>query len=189
MSALPIKRWTRNEYARLIDSDLLAPDARYELIEGQIVELMTHNPPHVTALRLVEAWLRSIVTPDRFVATQSPVALDDTSEPEPDIAVVRGRITDFGSRHPDSSEVELLVEVSDTSLDRDRKFKAPLYARAGIPELWILDLGARKLELYREPAKDGYRAVTILAETENAAPLFAPAFQVRISDLLPIQGV
>jgi Uma2 family endonuclease len=185
MSALPIKKWSREEFSRLIATDLLDADRRYELIEGLVLELMTHNPPHVTAVALVDGWLRSIVPDCYFVRSQSPIALDDHSEPEPDAAVVRGRIQDYARRHPEPSEIELVVEVSDSSLERDRKVKAPLYARVGIRELWIIDLVDRKLELHRDPGPDGYRVVTILAETGAAAPIFAPVDAVNVSALLP----
>lgn len=188
MSALPSKKWTREEFARLIECDLLEPDRRYELIEGVIYEPMTHNPPHVTSVALTDAWLRSVVGQERFVRVQSPVALDGLNEPEPDLAVVRGRIQDFSSRHPGPADLDLLVEVSDSSLDRDRKQKAPLYARAGVRELWIVDLVERKLEIHRQPGPDGYRTGTILAESEPASAIFAPKAFVQVSDLLP-QGL
>jgi Uma2 family endonuclease len=187
MVALPVKRWTRAEYERLLEAEFLDSDRRYELIDGQIVEIMTQNPPHVTVVRLVEGWLRTLVSDNHFVATQAPIALDDKSEPEPDVSVICGRIVDYSARHPYPTEVELVVEVADSSIERDRKVKAPLYGRAGVKELWIVDVVARKLEIHREAGPDGYRVVTILAETEMASPLFTEDV-VRVGDLLPPVG-
>ena len=185
MAAQTIKTWTRSEYERLVELGMLTPDDRAELVDGLIVKKMTHNPPHFTALGLAEDWLRSIVGPRRHVRAQGPIALSDMSEPEPDLVVVAGSRGHYASRHPKPEEVELLVEISHSSIDRDRRLKAPLYARAGVRELWIVDLDNRRLELHREPGPGGYRNVTTLAEDDSATPLFAPSEHVKVANLIP----
>jgi Uma2 family endonuclease len=189
MAALPLRTWTREEYRLASEAGIIRPEERLELLDGQIVKKVTHNPPHAVAYVLVTKWLVTIVGHDLHVRSQVPIALSAMSEPEPDVAVVSGEPRRYARSHPRPDQVELLVEISDTSLDRDRRVKAPLYAAAGIKELWILDLVSRKLEMHREPAPAGYRVVTILAESESASPLFSPSSFVRIADLLPTTEV
>ena len=188
MAAPTLRKWTGDEYRRAVKAGLIRVDERLELLDGQIVQKMTQNPPHSVALGLVEDWLRGVVGEGRHVRSQGPITLSEFSEPEPDCAVARGDRRDFSNRHPVPAEIELVVEVSDSSLDRDRRIKAPLYTAGGIRELWILDLADRKLELHRESGPKGYRVVTILAESERACPAFAPECSVRVADLLPPVG-
>lgn len=185
MAAPFLRTWTRQEYERLAELGIFGPDERLELIDGQIVRKMTNNPPHVLVHGLMEDWLRSISGPDHHVRSQSPVALSELSEPEPDLAVTRGNRWTYGDGHPGPGDIELIVEVSDSSLDRDRRVKAPLYARAGVKEVWIADVPARKLEVYREPAASGYGVALVLSEHDSASPLFRPEASVVISELLP----
>ena len=114
---------------------------------------------------------------------QLPVAIDDYSEPEPDVAVVTGEIRDYRDAHPTSPL--LVVEVSDDSLRHDRTVKQRLYARCGIPEYWILALPDARLEVYRDPAQDGYRTVTIHGAGDTVAPLARPEARIAVDDLLP----
>lgn len=124
------------------------------------------------------------------VREQAPIALDDASEPEPDISVVRGKPRDYLEDHPGAPV--LLVEIADSSLGVDRQMKASLYARAGRPEYWVLNLIARALEVYREPVRLAlalygwkYHDVTLLKSGASVSPLAAPKSRIRIADLLP----
>lgn len=185
MAAPIFKSWTREEYDRLADLGILQPDERLELVDGQIVQKMTHKPPHAIALTLVQGWLGEVIRAGMHVRAQLPIALSDVSEPEPDLAVVRGRVRDYAKIHPEPKDVFLIIEISDSSLQRDRSMKAPLYAKAGIPELWILDLTARRLEIHREPTRNGYRSVTFVAEDESASTESLPGYSLLVSDVLP----
>jgi Uma2 family endonuclease len=185
MVGYTLKRWTVDEYRRLTEAGLLHPEDRVELLDGQIVEKMTHNPPHFVCLQLIQEALRDRLGREHHVRAQGPITLGDSSQPEPDLAVVRGRIVDFLGRHPGPGEIELLVEVSDSSLERDRRFKADLYGREGIRELWIVDLKERRLEIYREPGARGYDHVEILREGRRFTPLFDPHALFEVAELLP----
>jgi Uma2 family endonuclease len=144
----------------------------------------------VPAICLIEEALRTALGAAWFVRPQGPIALDDESEPEPDIAVVPGTSRDYSRDHP--ARPVLVIEVAATSFYLDRKHKGSLYARAGLIDYWILDLAHRRLEVYRDPAPDAaapfgwrYASVEHLAEDATVAPLAAPEARVRVSDLLP----
>ena len=190
VSSVRTKHWTRVEYERLIDLGAFRPGERLELVGGAVVVREPQGGPHATAVGLTEDALRLAFGAGWTVRTHSPVALDEDSEPEPDIAVVPGSRRDHRRVHP--SHPVLIVEVADSSLEFDRREKASLYARAGIADYWILDLGGQGLEVYREPvaaphARYGHRygATITLGAGETVCPLSAPTVAVLIADLLP----
>ena len=181
------KRWTREEVYRLMDLGLLSEDrdkAPYELLEGELFEKMPENGPHAFALDALCDWLSSIAKPGCFVRNQHPITFDDLSEPEPDAAVIKGDRRDFLD-HPRPENVALLVEVCDSTFRDDRRRKVPLYARAGIPEVWLLDLNGRRLLVHTGPEGDEYRLVRTLREDEAVSPAFRAEASVRVADLLP----
>ena len=187
---VPLKRWKRVEYERLVDRGAFDPGDRVELIDGLLLVAEPQSSSHYTAIQLVERALRFAFGEGWTVRTQAPIALDDASEPEPDVAVVRGGVRDFARAHP--VDPVLVVEVSLSSLEFDREHKASLYARAGRPEYWIVNLVDRVLEVRREPAPEpstpygwDYALVDVLGPTERASALGAPAVQIPVGDLLP----
>ena len=155
-SPVRTKRWTRLEYERLIDLGAFAPEERLELLGGQLDVREPQGRPHATGIRLVARALRAVFGPDWNIEAQLPVALDEESEPEPDIAVVTGGPRDYIASHP--SRPELVVEVALASLALDRGEKASLYARAGVADYWIVNLVDNVLEVYREPVADPHGA-------------------------------
>jgi Uma2 family endonuclease len=156
-----------------------------ELIEGVIYDRAAQNSLHATGYSLVHEALRPVFSIESGydIRGQLPLALGEDSEPEPDVAVVRGSIRDFRDSHPTTAV--LVVEVADSSLLHDRKKKIPLYTRAGIPEYWILNLIRRTLEVYREPLDAVYLSRAILRAGDTVSPLARPEVRVTISDLLP----
>jgi Uma2 family endonuclease len=178
-------RWTRQEYERLADRGFFPSDKRVELIEGIIYDMSPQNSLHATAVRLVYEALRTIFPPTtgHEIRAQLPLALSEDSEPEPDLAVVRGSIRDFRDSHPTTAL--LLVEIADSSLLRDRKLKIPLYARCGIPEAWLLNLVRRELEVYRNLIDGVYQTRTVLRAGDSVSPLGRPEAVIKVSDLLP----
>lgn len=179
------KRWTRDEVRSLVSLGVLGTDDRLELLEGELVEKMTQYAPHMVAIQLVTEWANRLSPTTCNVRVQGPIALNDLSEPEPDVAVVPGNPRDYLGDHPRPEQVLFLVEVSDTTLRDDRKRKVPLYARAGISEVWILDLNGRRLIVHTEPEGDEYRLVRTLLPDESVAPSFHPESAVLVRDLLP----
>src|SRR2546428_566822 len=141
---LQVRRWKRVEYERLVDKGVFEPGERVELIDGLLVVAEPQSSPHYTAIRLVGPALARAFGGGWDVRPQAPIALDDDSEPEPDVAVVRGELRDSVEAHP--ADPVLVVEVALTSLASDRAHKSSLYARAGRPEDWIVHLVDRVLE-------------------------------------------
>jgi Uma2 family endonuclease len=185
---LETRRFTRLEYDRLIEQGFFDEDERIELLDGQLVVCEPQGSRHAVAVDLVRNALQRTFGKGYYVRGHSPVALDDLSEPEPDIAVVRGRLRDYTAAHPASPV--LVVEVADSSLGKDRVRKAALYARAGIADYWIVNLNDRVLEVYRGPARSAagrwkYRSVSLLRARASVSPLAAPGRRVAVAALLP----
>src|SRR5262245_15611888 len=183
------RRWTRREYDRLIELGVLHEDEPIELLAGRLVVKEPQRTPHAMAIQLAAEAFRTGFGGGWSVRVQLPLALDAESEPEPDVAVVRGSPRDYPREHP--SAPVLVVEVAHASLRADRILKARLYARAGIEDYWIVNLVDRVLEVHRAPTgpRSGRRAaygeVRRIAPSEFAAPLAAPSATIAVADLLP----
>jgi len=152
-----MRRFTVDEYHRLIEIGLLTEDDPVELLDGWIVWKMPHNPPHDTALELTDEQIRPHLPADRRLRIQCPVTIGE-SEPEPDVAVVRGQPRDRQGRHPGPHDLDLLVEVADTTLTRDRNDKGRFYAAGSIMAYWIVNLVDRQIEVYSDPTGPGPNA-------------------------------
>lgn len=160
------RRITIEEYDQIPDDAF--GGARVELIEGQIYTKMGQNFPHIAALRRVARALRAVFGDGFDVSSQTPIGLGDASKPEPDVLVLRGDVGNFDHRYPDpANEIEVLVEVSDTTFVRDSEIKAALYAKYKIPEYWIVNLRDRTVEVRREPRPTGYAETRVYAEGES----------------------
>jgi Uma2 family endonuclease len=189
---LKTRRWTREEYDDLVAQGVLTPDDKVELIEGEIIPRMPQNVPHRVAQSLAALALRRVFADGYYVAEAAPFAAGDDSEPEPDLAVIPGQPRDLMRTGQHPSRAVLVVEISDTTLAFDRRRKARLYARAGIPEYWIDNLRDRVLEVYRDPDTDPHnpadaRYLThfVRREGETISPLAAPDSEIAVADLLP----
>jgi Uma2 family endonuclease len=150
MPPLPVRRFTVDEYHRMIESGVLQENEPLELLEGWLVPKMTRKPPHDVAVVLVSDALRTRIAQEYHLRIQCAETTSD-SEPEPDIAVVSGVARDYTLRHPGPRETALVIEIADSSLSRDRTVKARVYARAGIPVYWIVNLVDSQIEVYTAP--------------------------------------
>ncbi len=177
-------RFSVKDYYRMAETGILQPDARVELLDGYIIDKAPISPfrGSVTT-QLIQFFTDA--SKDRWItAVQGPVHLDDYSEPEPSLMLVR-RVSDFyRKRHPQPEDVYLLVEVSDTTLEQDRNEKLPAYGRAGISEVWIVNLVDRVIEVYREPNFTGYPSKIILRAGDQAKPRAFPDVAVDVAGLL-----
>ncbi len=180
-----LRKWTVKEYQKLGEMGFFHPEERVELISGNIIRMSAKGTAHTSATRRTATLLRALLENLAAVYTQDPIALDDNSEPEPDIAVVRIDPLDYATHHPTPSEVYLIIEVADSSLAYDREIKAKIYARAGIADYWILNVNERQLHVFREPTEDGYQSEIILGESASISPLQFPAFNIAIQQMLP----
>jgi Uma2 family endonuclease len=185
-----LRRWTRAEYARLIEAGILRAGEPVELLGGHLMVGEPQDSAHYTAIGLVEDALRAALGRGWLVRSQGPLALTDDSEPEPDVALTPGARRDYRDEHP--SRPALVIEVAESSLALDREYKGSLYARAGIADYWILNLVDRVLEVYREPREDPaarfgwrYAWTEVLSSGSSAVPLAAPGARLVVAGLLP----
>jgi Uma2 family endonuclease len=181
------KLWTRAEYEDLYKLGLL-DDQRLELVEGELIDKMGKNRPHVSGVALLLHWLMGVFGA-RLVLQDSPINLapDDnpTNEPEPDLVILSRDLSAFASDNPGPRDLRLVVEVANTTLAFDLKIKAALYARAGIVEYWVLDTASRRMIVHRDPREGAYSSVAAYTAEESLTPLAAPKSSLKISDLFP----
>lgn len=180
-----LKRWTVRDYHQMSEIGLLDPHERTELIAGQITLMAAKGTLHVTSLYLLINTMRDKLGNSVLIRTQDPIQLDDLSEPEPDLAIVRGTVLDYADRHPRSSDVYLIVEVADRTLKYDCETKDQLYALAGILDYWVLDVKNRQLHIFRDPTPTGYTSHLILTEPNQATPLAFSDCEIILTSILP----
>jgi Uma2 family endonuclease len=186
---LTVRHWTRKEYDRLGELGVLDGEP-LELIGGQLIVAEPKGPYHSGGVGMIADVVRAALPPGWIVRCQDPIALDDESEPEPDIAVASGTHMDYLAHHP--QRPALVIEVADSSLAFDRRRKGSLYARGGVQDYWIVNLVDHVLEVYREPVADAsavygwhYRSVEHITTAGTVALLALPAVRVAVADLLP----
>lgn len=172
------------EYHRMAEIGIFHPEERVELIAGQIIRMSAKGTAHESAITRTERLFRQRLGEQVLLRLQSPVQLDDYSEPEPDIAVVMPNPLDYDDHHPTASEVFLMIEIADSSLKYDREVKAPVYARSGIVDYWVLDVNARKLHVYHLPSQNGYQSEAILTEDVTISPLAFPECVIAVREML-----
>jgi Uma2 family endonuclease len=157
---VPRHRLTVADYHRLGEAGILGEDDRVELLEGQLVDMSPIGPRHALAVDALNELLVFAVAGRAHVRVQNPVTLDNGSEPQPDLTVVRRPWSGYPRAHPGPADVLLLIEVADSSLELDLGAKRAIYARAGIAEFWVVDLTTDTVLVHRDPDGDGYRSVT-----------------------------
>jgi Uma2 family endonuclease len=166
-------RFSVDEYHKLIEIGILTEDDNLELLDGYLVHKMSRNPPHDAAIQKIQKRLFRLLPPNWDLRIQSAITLSH-SEPEPDLAVVRGDETRYLSNHPGPADIGLVMEISDTTLDADRSDKGRIYAEAGIASYWIVNLVDRQIEIYTQPSG------------ATTTPSFAHRQDYRIGDDVPL---
>jgi hypothetical protein len=185
VSSVSRKRFTVDNYYRMLDAGILRGDDRVELIDGEVLEMSPIGARHAATVYCFQAVLQKALADRAMIRVQSPVHFDDFNEPEPDIAVVRTRTDMYASAHPTPADVRLLVEVSDSTLTFDRTVKARLYAIARIPEYWIAELERNRVIVHRGPEGEAYRTVTEFGPDDTLGPAAYPDVEVAVSRFLP----
>ncbi len=184
MSAQPQRHpFSVDEYARMAEAGILSEDDRVELIEGDVVHMPPVGSHHAAPVKRLNHFLSRRVGDRALISVQDPIRLDDFSEPEPDIALLRPRDDFYAGAHPGPDDVLLVVEVSDTSARFDRDVKLPLYASHGIREVWIVDVGNRSIEICRDPLGREYRDRAVLRDGE-ISPLAFPDLALPVDAIL-----
>jgi len=183
------RRFSKGEYYRMGEMGFFQGQ-KVELIEGRIMVLSPQNAPHWTSVERVRRRLEQVFGQGYEVRMQGPIDLGQTTEPEPDIAVVVGSLEDFKESHPNAAV--LIVEISDTTVSYDRRRKGSLYARAGVKDYWIVNLVKGQVEVYRDPIPDAkeryghrYSSRTDLQRGATVSPLALPGVNILVDDLLP----
>jgi len=185
-----MKRWTVQEYHKLIELGIFAHDERFELLEGWIVAKVSKNPPHESSVHLTNRACQRRLPSEWDTRIQAPITLED-SEPEPDVAIVRGDARTYACRHPSPSDIAIVIEVADSSLLDDRRRKMRLYALAGIAEFWIINISASQIEVHSDPTgpsgAPAYRK-QVVWKIDQSVPLVVDGQQlspIPVKDLLP----
>jgi Uma2 family endonuclease len=186
---LPLWKLTRVRYDQMVDAGILDDEDRVELLDGLLVVREPQGSRHAVVVGLVRAVLERAFGRRYHVREEKPFALDDLSEPEPDLVVVPGPARAYSDFHP--SKAVLVVEVADSSLELDRVRKGTLYARAGVADYWIVNLVDEVLEVYRHPRPGSprraarYESLRVVERNSTVTPLAAPRARVRVGSLLP----
>lgn len=184
----PTWRCTVPAYVQMLELGIVEPDLRTELLNGRILVVPPPSPPHASVTdRLAEHFILGLQR-RAIVRVQGGIPLDPWSFPAPDLAILRRSADHYLQRHPTPEECLLFVEVAASSLRRDRRLKLPLYARAGIPETWIIDLGSGQVELYSAPAEGRYTICRVMREADTVAPAAFPDLGIQVGELLGRAG-
>jgi Uma2 family endonuclease len=179
-----IHRFTVDDYRRMAEAGILGEDERVELIEGEIVEMAPIGSRHAACVKRLNRLLSASVQVDVIVAVQDPVMLDPHTEVQPDIALVHARDDFYAASHPGPKDLVLVIEVAETSMTYDRSVKLPLYARAGVAEVWLVDLSEECVDVHRGPTPNGYQEVTRARGGDRLSPAQAPRMELEASSVL-----
>jgi Uma2 family endonuclease len=181
-----LKFWTVQEYHRMAELGILDANERTELIAGQIILMVAKGTPHVLTLRILASELETLLSNQAvFISTQDPIHLNNSSEPEPDLAIVKCTAFDYAAQHPQPQDICLIVEVADSTLKYDCEVKDKLYAQANITDYWVIDIPHRQVHIFRDPTPVGYTSHLILTEPQTVSPLAAPDVVLSITSILP----
>ena len=178
------RRFTVEEYRRMGTARILDEAERVELIHGEIVQMAPIRPDHASVVARIAKLLESALREQVIVWSQNPVSLrHEASEPRPDLVLLRPKPDFYRSGHPEPPDILLLLEVMDTSAAYDRQVKLPLYARAGIAEVWLVDVNVNTVEVHRDPTPTGYRDRRMFARDDIVVPLAFPEVTLHGRDL------
>jgi Uma2 family endonuclease len=177
-------RITVDEYYRMAEVGILPPDARVELIEGEIIDMAPIGTGHGGTVAQLDQLLHDAARGRAQMRVQLPVRLSDISEPEPDFALVKPRADFYKKKHPGPADTFLIIEVSESSLRYDLQLKAPLYARHGISEYWVIDLKGRQVRFFRSPESGQYADVTSTGTPGVVAPVALPDVKIDLTHVL-----
>lgn len=174
---------TVQDYYRMSEVGIFGPHERVELMEGEIIAMSPIGSLHAAWVNQLARLFIQKTSDEITVHIQNPIRLGDDTEPEPDLALLSPREKPYRKAHPTSKDILLIVEVAESSLVYDRDRKVPLYARYGIPEVWLVDLNSSQLTIYLEPSQDGYRKILRPARSECVSPALLPEVKVEFGTL------
>jgi Uma2 family endonuclease len=174
---------TTADYHSMIEAGILGPEDRVELLAGEIYEAAAVGSPHAACVVRLNEWFFTRVGNRALVSVQNPVELSTLSEPEPDLMLLERRENFYADRHPGPADVLLLIEVAASSYEYDRNLKLPLYAEAGIREVWLIALEQQAVEVYRDPSAGSYRWAESRRAGDSLGPVAFPDLELGVSEL------
>ena len=185
---LNIRTITVDEYHRMGEMGIFHPEERVELINGQIIKMSAKGTAHTASVKRSNELFNNLNNQAQFlVQIQDPIHLNDRSEPEPDVALLRIDPLYYADRHPTPADIYLVIEIADSSFRYDCEIKGRLYAEAGMADYWVLDVNNRQLHVFREPGNNGYQSEVILGEDATISPLQFPDLNITVSQMLAPQ--
>jgi Uma2 family endonuclease len=176
--------FTVKEYHLMADAGVFANGERVELIRGEIIKMASIGRRHAACVNRCNDVFAYKLGGKILVSIQNPLALDNTSEPEPDIMLLKRKADFYESGHPQPTDVLLLIEVADSTIESDRQLKIPLYAEDGITEVWLIDINSACIEVYRYPTDQGYQDIQKLYRGQNLSILAFPDISIAIDEIL-----
>ena len=178
-------RFTVDDYYAMAEAGILTHDERVELINGEIIPMSPIGSRHAYSVNWITRLLITLLEERAWVSSQNPLHLNGQAEPEPDVLLLRWRDDAYVNDHPGPDDVLLLIEVADTSLDRDRGVKLSMYAEAGIPETWIANIPERSVEAHTDPLNGIYIHSRVYNSDETVSPIAFPDVSLRVGEILP----
>ena len=178
------KRFTVSDFQTMIDSGILEEGSPYELLDGEVIEMAAIGRKHAAKVDRISTFLNRTLIDAIIVRVQNPIELGAFSQPEPDVAVLHWKDDFYESGHPEAPDIHLLIEVSDTTLEKDRTIKRPLYATAGIVEVWIVNLQDNHIEVYRSPIAATYSSVQTFVSGQTLTIEALPDVSIAVEKLL-----
>ncbi len=182
-TAPPRFRFTVDQYHRMLETGILHEDERIELIDGEITAMTPINPEHAGKTKRLNHLLSDAVGDKAIVSVQDPLVLGNSSEPQPDLMLLRPRADFYESSNPRPEDVLLLIEVADSSVHFDRTVKIPLYAANGVAEVWLLDLQRKQVEVHLDPGSAGYRKILLPETGQLLIPSLLPGIELEVGAL------
>jgi len=176
--------FTTDDYHRMLEARILTPDDRVELIRGEVVVMSPINARHAACVARLSESIFDRVQMTVCIRVQSPIVIADHSEPEPDVVLARRREDQYVAGHPQPENVLLVVEVCDTTIDRDRGVKVPLYAEAGIAEVWLVNLTRDEVEVYRDPEDARYKTIVARKPGDSLSPRSISGLEIDVAEIL-----
>ena len=178
------RKFTVEEYHKMLESEILTENDRVELIRGEILEMSPIGTKHAACVNRLVNLLVQLLGKQVIVAAQNPVVLNSNSEPQPDVALLKRRDDFYETAHPQAEDIFLLIEVSDSTVMYDREEKIPLYAQAQIMEVWLVDINSQVVEVYQQPTDTGYQLMQKFTGGQNLTILALPDVNITVNQIL-----
>ena len=178
------RKFTIQEYHQMLDSGIIAMDERIELLKGEIIAMSPIGIKHAACVRRLNNILSQHLQGEAIIDIQNPLELDNLSEPQPDVALLKPRADFYATSHPQSKDIFLIIEVADKTVKSDREVKIPLYAENQIAEVWLVDINGESIEVYREPRNNKYQTVFCFRRGQTLSPLVFSPVNIAVKDIL-----